>query len=165
MRKTFILTVNIDIDSRYTQHLCFVIYFSVFYLENIFDCDNNCKLSKCGGLNNCSEEWTTKFHNCEKNLKLNNCNNMNHTPMCLLAYDYLRYPTISHEKLEKELFYCNRTGCRIGEYLCKYHKYCIKIDQICDGFNDCLLADDEYNCGSRNKQPTSCLKCFIFRFF
>lgn len=49
-----------------------------------------------------------------------------------------------------DLFYvdkCTRTKCLAGEYLCYRENYCISIEQICDGVNQCKHADDEFYCG------------------
>lgn len=32
-------------------------------------------------------------------------------------------------------------------YKCAVYGYCISVDRVCDGIPDCLLIDDEENCG------------------
>ena len=32
-------------------------------------------------------------------------------------------------------------------YKCAFYSYCIIFERICDGIQDCLLGDDEQNCG------------------
>lgn len=66
---------------------------------------------------------------------------------CLLQYDLFRVPMKSIGDLTTSLGNCNRSHCNRGEYLCQEYNYCIKIEQYCDGIHDCLLGDDEINCG------------------
>lgn len=35
-------------------------------------------------------------------------------------------------------------------YKCSVYGYCLTVDHICDGKIDCLLGDDEENCGKKN---------------
>lgn len=68
---------------------------------------------------------------------------------CLLAYDAFRIPLQSKNIILDTIKNCNMTRCNQGEYLCKFYKYCIKINQYCDGIDDCLYGDDEFNCESK----------------
>ncbi|CAD5126845.1 DgyrCDS14875 [Dimorphilus gyrociliatus] len=53
--------------------------------------------------------------------------------------------------------FCAETSCKHGFYLCSRERYCISIEQMCDGVNQCPLGDDEYNCG--NFQLQGFFKC------
>ena len=49
--------------------------------------------------------------------------------------------------LPSTLFKCSADGsyCDEGEYECQRGE-CISSDWVCDGMEDCLVGDDEFNC-------------------
>lgn len=47
--------------------------------------------------------------------------------------------------------------CEGGGFRCKKMKNCIEQIAVCDGINQCYLADDEGNCGKYSD-----LRCEIF---
>lgn len=41
---------------------------------------------------------------------------------------------------------CHMQNCS-GDFLCTRHKFCIPIENVCDGINHCWNNEDELNCG------------------
>lgn len=119
--------------------------------NNTFNCSENFCIPKkyeLGGKFDCPEENDEIMDHCEIN-KLNfSCDSGKNIDKCLLSYDSFRVPKTPYNFLLDSLRKCNRSECDSGEYLCKFYKYCIKIDQYCDGIHDCLLGDDEIDCGT-----------------
>lgn len=42
--------------------------------------------------------------------------------------------------------YCLNKKCGYGYYKCLLEGYCLKKTFLCDGINNCLIGDDEFNC-------------------
>ena len=58
---------------------------------------------------------------------------------------------------------CDLVGCP-GMFKCQNSSVCVSRSNICDGFNDCILADDEHFCSlleSSTLCPSNC-SCKIF---
>lgn len=45
---------------------------------------------------------------------------------------------------------CQIENC-IGDFFCTRHKFCIPIENVCDGTNDCWDNEDEINCSKLKK--------------
>lgn len=77
---------------------------------------------------------------------------------CTLQYTSLHHmisrPQTPFNHL-KGCSYNKKCGC--GEYKCNDLNYCIAVQQVCDGKNDCLKGDDESNC--RVFRPRGYFKC------
>lgn len=41
---------------------------------------------------------------------------------------------------------CISTSCEEGLYKCYRQNYCISIELICNGLNECFFGDDEVDC-------------------
>lgn len=104
----------------------------------------------CDGEKHCVDGNDESSETCQKK-NYQSCNKENDKKNCSLTYDLHRHPLISKKQLKKELNNCIQSTCLIGEYKCKFHGYCIKIDQYCDGIDDCLLGDDEIDCGKTKR--------------
>lgn len=44
--------------------------------------------------------------------------------------------------------FCNVQSCAFGFYKCHRENYCIALENVCDGINQCWQGDDERNCGN-----------------
>lgn len=56
------------------------------------------------------------------------------------------YPGMVYYRLYAGM-YCKRQHCSIGTYKCYSNEYCISSMLICNGIKDCLMGDDELDCG------------------
>lgn len=105
----------------------------------------------CDNISHCSDGQDEDTYLCDrgvnKTFKYTKCFHSQTKRNCYLNYNFLHEPYFSKDQLVKNLDACTKTVCLLGEYQCQYHRYCIKIDQYCDGINDCLLGDDEAFCG------------------
>lgn len=112
-------------------------------------CDEKClpPYFVCDGIRHCLDGRDEDTEICSKKKWYNECYLDFRPRKCLLTYDHFRYPNIPKYLLEFELNNCSSTVCSPGEYKCQYHGYCIEVGQYCDGIHDCLLGDDETNCG------------------
>lgn len=43
---------------------------------------------------------------------------------------------------------CSLKQCDPGYFLCSKLRFCIKIENICDGINHCIYNEDELNCSN-----------------
>ena len=77
---------------------------------------------------------------------INRLESKNENERCHLSYDKLQSFLKQKQSVNEILSHCNETKCKPGEYMCIFHKYCIGIEYLCDGINDCLHGDDELFC-------------------
>lgn len=88
-----------------------------------------------------------------------NCNNLpieyfqKHSlrQKCKIEYDtmnniktMLRFPDSHFQN-------CKNFKCEKKEYKCQFSYFCIPIEKVCDGINQCLNGDDEMFCGKKDK--------------
>lgn len=66
---------------------------------------------------------------------------------CTFSLSSLQQPETYFFKTKN---YCDKSVCPDGFYLCKRENYCLAIDLVCDGTNQCPLGDDEMFCGKIN---------------
>lgn len=78
-----------------------------------------------------------------------------HHQSCNLSYDSMGYLKILVNEPFSEIKYCKKKSCEYGEFFCSINKYCISIEQVCDGINHCWNNEDELNCGAsfKKKKP------------
>lgn len=66
---------------------------------------------------------------------------------CKLSYDYSGIVKSKANPPYNDLLDCPESMiCDPGNYRCKKYNYCIRIEKLCDGVNDCYLGDDEAVC-------------------
>lgn len=46
-----------------------------------------------------------------------------------------------------QIFQCSMKICPSGYFLCPFYKFCLPIEYVCNGINDCLRNEDETDCG------------------
>lgn len=65
---------------------------------------------------------------------------------CLIDQRNIYFPnSIKNYSPFNEFLFCHET-CR-NNFECSVYNYCIAMSRVCDGIPDCLLHDDEENCG------------------
>ncbi|CAD5126912.1 DgyrCDS14928 [Dimorphilus gyrociliatus] len=66
---------------------------------------------------------------------------------CHLIYNSFGYleTKIHDPRYPFGIFNCNKKFCP-GGFLCTEHKFCISIENVCDGINHCWSNEDEFNC-------------------
>ncbi|CAD5121128.1 DgyrCDS9667 [Dimorphilus gyrociliatus] len=70
----------------------------------------------------------------------------NYKKKCSLKYNSVGNLDVRVREPFSLIKYCDREKCLKGEYLCQSSRYCISIEQVCDGINHCWYGDDEFNC-------------------
>lgn len=77
-------------------------------------------------------------------------------PKCILSYDSMNNIITKNQYPFSELKQCiNIYICPKGYFLCKYSRYCIKIDNVWDDIRHCGKGEDELDCGKMIFFPSS----------
>lgn len=68
---------------------------------------------------------------------------------CIVKYNSMNTLITKARYPFHHLINCTNIKCNKNEYKCKLDGYCIPIDRVCDGVNQCLHGDDELFCSKK----------------